>query len=459
MLLALDRDADEPLRRQLEVGIRDAIRTGRLRSGVRLPSSRDLARGLGVSRGVVVDAYDALGAQGFVELRDRAAPVVAPRRVAPSAVRDEDEPVITPPRFDFTATTPDVSLFGRRVWIRALEEVVRSAPDAALDYGDPRGPIETRRVLADYLGRVRGVVAAPSSVVTVQGFSQAIDIAFRVLAASGARRVGFENPSLDEQWETARRAGLEPVPVPVDRDGIRVEDLVVADPDAVVVTPAHQFPTGSVLAPARRRDLLAWAADRRALVIEDDYDAEFRYDRAPVGTLQGLHPAHVLYVGTVSKTLAPALRLGWAVVPPTLLDRFVEAKQYADGGSPTLDQLALAHLFTTGAYEREVRRARVTYRRRRDALLAAVGASLPKCRVTGIAAGLHVLVRLPPGTDETAVVAAAADRHLRLRGLGDFWLAADGRPDPALVLGYARLSESTIAPAVQELAAAVIAAD
>ncbi len=455
MLVTLDRGAREPLRRQLEAAIRDAIRAGRLRTGVRLPSSRDLARGLGVSRGVVVDAYDALGAQGFLELRDRAVPLVAPHGDASMAAREEDAPISPSPRFDFTATTPDVSLFGRRAWLRALEQVVRVAPDAALDYGDPRGALEARRVLAGYLGRVRGVVATPAAVIMVQGFSQAIDIAFRVLAASGARRVGFEDPSLDDQWETARRAGLEPVPIPVDGAGIRVAELVAADPDAVVVTPAHQFPTGGVLAPERRRALLDWAAGRGRLVIEDDYDAEFRYDRAPVGTLQGLDPARVLYVGTASKTLAPSLRLGWTVVPRPLLDRFTEGKLYSDGGSPTLDQLALAHLFTTGAYEQEVRRARATYRRRRDALLAALGASMPECRVAGIAAGLHVLVRLPPGRGEAAVVAAAEARRLRLRALGDFRLAPDADSGAALVLGYARLPEPSIGPAVQELAAAV----
>ncbi|MDP4506958.1 MocR-like pyridoxine biosynthesis transcription factor PdxR [Nonomuraea turcica] len=455
--MALDRDVRTPLRRQLEIAIRDAIRTGRLRPGVRLPSSRDLARGLGVSRGVVVDAYDALGAQGFLVLRDRAVPLVAPSGGMPAVAREVEEPVVPSCIFDFTATTPDVSLFGRRAWLRAFEQALRAAPDADLDYGDPRGALDARRVLADYLGRVRGVVASPAAITVVQGFSQAIDIGFRLLAASGARRVGFEDPSLDEQWETARRAGLQPVPIPVDMDGIRVDELRAIDPDAVVVTPAHQFPTGSVLAPARRRALLDWAADRGALVIEDDYDAEFRYDRTPVGTLQGLDPAHVLYVGTVSKTLAPSLRLGWTVVPPRLRDRFVEGKLYADGGSPTLDQLALAHLFTSGAYEQEVRRARAVYRKRRDTLLDALGSSLPECRVVGIAAGLHVLLRLPPGSDEAAVVAAAEGRRLRVRALGDFRLG-DASFDAALVLGYARLSQPAIAPAVRELAAAVSAA-
>ncbi|WP_272473011.1 PLP-dependent aminotransferase family protein [Baekduia alba] len=444
------------MRRQLETVLREAMRAGSLAAGARLPSSRDLARQLGVSRGVVVDAYGALGAQGFLRLRERAAPTVASRPDSPAGQHaDEQPPIAPPPRFDFAATTPDVSLLDRRAWIRALERSLRDAPDAALDYGDPRGDLGLRRCLVDYLGRVRGVVATPSQVVVVQGFSQAIDLAFRVLAAAGARRVAFEDPSHDEQWVAARRAGLEPVPVPVDGDGIRIEPLAALAPDAVVVTPAHQFPTGAVLESSRRRALLAWAARSDALVIEDDYDSEFRYDRAPVGTLQGLDPSHVLYVGTVSKTLAPALRLGWSVVPAKLLDRFVEAKRYADSGSPALEQLALAHLIDSGAYERAVQRARIAYRRRRDALLAALEESLPDCEVEGIAAGLHVLLRLPAGVGAPEIAAAAEARRLHVRQVADFSLTEQTASQSALVLGYGRLPEPAIAPAVRELAAAV----
>ena len=444
------------MRQQLETALRDAIRAGRLRPATLLPSSRDLANQLGVSRGVVVDAYAALTAQGFLQARDRAVPVVAS---LPSWHSDaEDSAGNLPPdrpRFDFTATTPDVTLFDRRAWSRALEYVLHNMPNAALDYPDPAGCPELRHSLAEYLGRVRGVVASARQVLVVGGFSQAVDLTFRVLAASGARRVAFEEPSHDEQWEAARRAGLELVPIPVDADGIRVSELARADPDVVVVTPAHQFPTGAVLASSRRRDLLSWATRRSALVIEDDYDSEFRYDRAPVGTLQGLDPAHVLYAGTTSKTLAPALRLGWMVVPPRLADSFASAKRYADAGSPTIDQLALARLLTTGNYERAIHKAKTAYRRRRDTLLAAIAESLPDCQVEGIAAGLHVLLRLAVGADEEAAVTAAKQHSIALRPLSDFRLVPRQEPESALLLGYGRVPEPVIEPAVRELARAI----
>jgi GntR family transcriptional regulator / MocR family aminotransferase len=454
--VSVDRALGMPLRRQLEASLRDAVRAGRLRSGTLLPSSRELARQLGVSRGVVVDAYQALTAQGFLQARDRAASTVASLLAQHTETEAEAGAMAAgKSRFDFTATTPDVSLFDRRAWVRAVDHVLRTMPNAALGYPDPAGCPALRDNLADYLGRVRAVAASAGQLLVTAGYSQAIDLTCRVLAASGARRVAFEEFSHDEQWEAARRAGLGLVPVPVDADGIRVGELARADPDAVVVTPAHQFPTGAVLESSRRRALLAWAAQRNALVIEDDYDSEFRYDRAPAGTLQGLDPTQVLYAGTASKTLAPALRLGWIVVPQPLRGHFADAKRYADAGSPAVEQLALARLLATGDYERAVHKARRAYRRRRDTLLAATREYLPGCQVQGIAAGLHVLLHLPPGTDDTAAVTAARERGLALRPLSDFRLTP-GRPSPpALLLGYGRLPEPAITPAVRELAAAI----
>src|SRR5579884_4050948 len=456
VLVELDRGGGPPLRRQLELGLRAAIRGGRLRAGARLPSSRELARQLGVSRGVVVDAYTALGAQGFLDIRPRSAPVVAARPRSPAAASPRAAPASAPaPRYDFIATTPDVSLFPRTAWARAVRHVLTSAPDAALDYGEPQGAPALCRALSEYLGRVRGVLAGLEEIVIVQGLSQAIDLASRVLARRGARRLAFEDPSHHEQWETARLAGLEPVPVPVDGAGLLVERLGGSGAAAVVVTPAHQFPTGAVLEAARRRALLDWAAAAGALVIEDDYDSEFRYDRSPVGTLQGVDPHRVLYIGTASKTLAPALRLGWMAVPQALLADVVQAKLMADAGSPTIDQLALARLFASGAYERAVHHARASYRRRRDALLHALREELPDCRTDGIAAGLHVLLRLPPGIGERAVLAAASARHVRVRALGELRLDPQAPGDAGLLLGYGRLPEAAIAPAVGALAAAV----
>jgi GntR family transcriptional regulator/MocR family aminotransferase len=312
-----------------------------------------------------------------------------------------------------------------------LRKVLAEMPDAALDYGDPRGDDALRAELAAYLVRVRGVVATPEDVVVTGGYTQGLWLACRALKARGARVVAVEDPSLDDAWATIRSAGLEVVGVPVDEHGVRVEALRA---DAILVTPAHQFPTGAVLAPERRRALLAWGG----IVLEDDYDSEYRYDRAPVGTLQRLAPDRVVYLGTTSKTLAPALRLGWLVAPPHLTTAIAQERWAVDSGGPAINARAYARLLATGEVDRHLRRTRRDYRERRDRLVAALHDRLPEGRVTGVAAGLHFLLRLPPGTDEAAVVARLAERRIRVRGLAGYRLTP--RPEePALVIGYGRL--------------------
>ncbi len=437
----------ETLRAAAERMLREAICSGALRPGVRLPSSRALAAQLGVSRGVASEAYGQLTAQGFLAVPTKSAPVVASVASPPPPASPTEKPS-PPPRFDLTPTTPDVALFPRRRWLSAFSEVVRSAPLAALDYGEPRGERELRETLADQLGRTRGVVAAAEQIIVVSGAAQGVDLRARVLAARGARRVGVEDPSLDSQPERLRSNGLAPVAQPVDRDGLVVEGL---DADAVIVTPAHQFPTGAVLSGARRRDLLEWSRTHDALVIEDDYDAEFRYDREPIRALQGLDRTRVAYLGTTSKTLAPALRLAWAVVPEHLADEAEEVKHLLDVCSPPIEQRTLARLIRSGDYDRHVRRARTVYRRRRDALSAALHDHLPELEVEGIAAGLHVLVRLEHGLDDEAV-AARAERHgVRVVPLSRY--AHSGYGAAGLVLGYGCIHEASIPLAIRSLAA------
>ena len=317
-------------------------------------------------------------------------------------------------------------------------------PDAALDYGDPRGDDELRAELAAYLVRVRGVVASPERLVVTSGYTQGLWLTCRALKARGARRVAVEDPSLDDAWATIRSAGLEVVGLPVDEHGIRLEGL---DADAVLVTPAHQFPTGAVLAPERRRALLAWGG----LVLEDDYDSEYRYDRAPVGTLQRLAPDRVVYLGTASKTLAPALRLGWLVAPEALTQAIAQERWAVDSGGPAINARAYARLLATGEVDRHLRRTRRDYRERRDQLVAALAEKLPGCEVAGVAAGLHLLLRLPPGTDEAAVVQRLAERRVRIRGLSRYRLGAR-TGEPALVVGYGRVPLAAIDAAVDALA-------
>ncbi len=442
--IRLDQGHAETLRAAVERTLREAILGGALRPGVRLPSSRALAAQLGVSRGVTTEAYGQLAAQGFLVSRTKAAPVVAEiavpaRPVAPTGAAPR------PSRYDFTPNTPDVTLFPTRRWSSALQEAVRTVPAAAYDYGDPRGDLELRQVLADQLGRTRGVVCEPSRIVVVQGAAQGIDVLARMLAIRGARRVAVEDPSLDTQPQRFRAHGLEAIGQRVDREGLLVEGL---RGDAALVTPAHQFPTGAVLSGTRRRSLLDWARGHETLIIEDDYDAEFRYDRKPVRALQGLDPDHVAYLGTTSKTLAPALRLGWLVLPAKLADEAERVKHLLDVCSPALDQRALARFIARGDYDRHVRRARGIYRGRCERLLAALDTRLPGLPVEGVAAGMHVLLRLPPLDDRT-VAARAEDSGIRVIPLSRFSLS--GSTGGGLVLGYGRIHEDAIEAAVTAL--------
>jgi GntR family transcriptional regulator/MocR family aminotransferase len=447
--LKLDRRRGETLRSALERTLREAIRAGALRAGVRLPSSRVLAVSLGVSRGVVRDAYGQLEAQGFLVTRPRAAPVVA-AVPDPSAPPREAEAATAVPRYDLTPTTPDVTLFPLNRWLSTATRAARRASLVSLDYAESRGAHELRAALADHLGRTRGVIAEPDQITVVQGTAQAFDLLLRVLRRRGATRVAVEDPSHTTNHERIREFGLDLVGQRVDADGLVVEGL---DADAVFLTPAHQFPTGCVLSAERRRQLLDWSRTSSGLIIEDDYDAEFRYDREPVRALQGLAPEHVVQLGTVSKTLAPALRLGWIVAPANLVDETEHAKALLDSFSPTLDQLTLAEFLRLGHYDRHVRRARTVYRRRRDRLLTALSTRLPDLPIEGVAAGVHLLVRLPPGVSDTAIADHARREGIALTPLSAFRLTPSGAG--GLVVGYGRLHETAIENAVETLAKVV----
>jgi GntR family transcriptional regulator / MocR family aminotransferase len=434
------------LRQSLRETLRSAIQEGRLPAGTALPASRRLAAGLGVSRGVASDAYDQLVSEGYLEVRPRSAPVVA---AVAAPTPPAPEPAVPRWRFDFTATTPDVALFPRRVWLRAVQRALAIAPDEALDYGDHRGRVELRTALSGYLARVRGVRVDPGRMVITQGFTQALDLLCHVLAAAGRSTVAMESPSHPGLWATVRQSGLTLAGCPVDEHGLRTARLPALGADAVVVTPAHQFPTGAVMTPARRTALIEWAARTRGLVIEDDYDAEFRYDRTPIGAIQGLDPSRVAHVGTTAKTFAPALRLGWISAPTGLVEDLRARKSAADSGSPAIDQLALASLLTAGEYERHIVRARHAYRRRRDLLLHVLTARFPRLQVSGAAAGMQLLLPLPGQADDTIVAEAAAARGIGITALSPLYLARS--PDRGLLLGFGRLPDHKIPAAVDAL--------
>jgi GntR family transcriptional regulator/MocR family aminotransferase len=455
VLLSVDRDGAGTLGAQIEDGFRRAIRDGALRPGARIPSTRDLARQLGVSRRVAVDAYAQLAAEGWLQLRQGARPRVSDSVAAPDAPAPARRAgAEARPRYDFRPAVPDVSTFPRTAWLRSVREALASMTDADLAYGDPRGVEQLRVALAEYLGRVRGAVADPARVMVTCGYFQGLGLLCRALANTGARRIALEDPSNPEQAHIARAAGLEPVGVAVDDEGIRVDDLARTGAGAVVVTPAHQDPTGVVLSGERRTALIAWLRERDAVAIEDDYDAEYRYDRAAVGALQGLDPDRVVYCGSASKTLVPALRLGWMLLPPALDAAVAAEKLLADRGTNRIDQHAFTDFLARGELDRHLRRMRVRYRARRDALVDALAEALPEATVEGVAAGLHVTVRLPDGVDEEGVRAAAREQRIVFGTMGDNRVGTGDVP-PTLLLGYAQLPEPAIRAGVRELAAAV----
>lgn len=442
--------------RTLRAALREAVRSGRLAPGTRLPSSRDLAADLGVSRGLVTEAYEQLTAEGYLRSgRGAGTWVGGAVRAAPPRARDL-APRSPGTRADFVAGAPDLSLFPRAAWAAAQRGVLAGLAHHELGYPDPRGLPRLRTALAALLARRRGVVADPERLVVVSGVAQATALLGLVLRARGIDAVAVEDPGSPQHGALYAAAGVTTVPVPLDDEGIAPGPLEASGVRSVVTTPAHQFPTGIAYSARRRTRLLDWARSVDGFVLEDDYDGDFRYDRAPVGALQGLDPERVAYTGSVSKSLAPGLRLGWLLVPEALADEVVERKRTLDLGHPALDQALFARFVERGDYDRQLRRCQRAYRDRRDALVAALAEHFPGTRVTGIAAGLHVIAALPDRHGpEAEFVARATAAGVAVRPLSGY--AHSGTvpgPGVRLVLGYAHLSPARIREGVRLLAGA-----
>ncbi|CAL9417905.1 HTH-type transcriptional regulatory protein GabR [Streptomyces sp. enrichment culture] len=433
--------------------LREAVRSGRLAPGTRLPPYRSLAADLGVARNTVADAYAELVAEGWLTARQGSGTRVAERAapLRPAARVPRRAPVHAGPRHDLRQGSPDASAFPRTAWLASYRRALQQAPSEVFGPGDPAGRAELREALTEYLARARGVRTEPGRIVICSGFAHAL----RLLFGGGVLRgpLAVEAYGLGFHREVLTAAGVRTVPLPLDEHGARVDRL--GRERAVLLTPAHQFPTGGPLHPARRTAVLDWARARDGLVLEDDYDGEFRYDRKPVGAVQGLDPERVIHLGSVSKSLSPAVRLGWMVLPERYVDAVLAAKGEREAWASVLDQLCLADFVASGAYDRHVRRMRQRYRGRRDRLVAALAAHAPHIEVSGVAAGLHAVLRLPPGSEASAVKAAAW-RGIALDGLAAFrhpqtdMPAADG-----LVVGYATPSEHAYGPALEALCGAL----
>lgn len=452
LLIELERGAEAPLHEQVERSIRENIQAGRLAAGARLPSSRALASELGISRGVVTEAYSQLVAEGYLITR-QGAPVRVARTVRTATARPPARSMLPSFPLNFHPGLPDLAGFPRDRWLRSLRAAWRQAPIDAVGYPDPRGVPALRQALAEYLGRVRGAAAEPEQLVICTGFTQAFSLLCRWLADRGVERVALEDPGWHPHRVIIEQAGLEVAPVAVDGEGIRVDDLRATAASAVVVTPAHQFPGGATLSRERRAALIEWAEEGERLIVEDDFDAEYRYDGSGLGALQGLAPDRVVYIGSASKRLTPGMRLGWALLPSWMAWPLIQAKAVEDSGSEAIGQLALHDFIERGELDRHVRRMRLRYQRRREALLEALARRVPQCRPSAAAAGLYELVALPEGTDEAALTAAAAARGVGVEGLALHRFNPGGTP--GLVLGFGCLSEPAIERGVRLLAEAL----
>lgn len=454
-VLSVDRASSEPIGRQLQRQLREAIRDGRLAAGDRLPSTRQFAADHGVSRGTVVEAFTQLEAEGYLVTRHGAGTAVAHGvGTAAPAAAVRARPAVS---IDFEYGVPDLNLFPLRDWSWALAAAVRTTPIAELGDGNEYGNERLQSVLASYLRRVRGQAVTEDRIVIVGGFRWGLNVVLRALARRGITRIALEDPGPIGHDLIAERAGMSVAHVGVDRDGVLVDRLEATNARVVLVTPAHQSPTGVLLSAHRRTRLLEWARASDGYIIEDDYDAELRHDQQAVGALQGLAPDRVIAMGSTSKTLAPGLRLGWISTPGELLPDVLGEKMLAGRNPPAFEQVALAELIDSGRFDRHIRRTRQIYAGRQRTLVAAVAEHAPSTEVTGLAAGCHALLTLPEDADEDHVVAELHRRGVPINGLRRYGSGTNAHP-PALVVGFGNVTDARIREGIHILGEVLTAA-
>jgi GntR family transcriptional regulator / MocR family aminotransferase len=463
----------EPLFQQVYRGLRQAILSGTFRAADRLPSTRDLAQELRISRTVVLLAYDQLVAEGFAAGRGGSGTYVSaglgaarPRTQEKSArlqlsrygeaaadvASSVDFPGrrAIPLRYDFAyGGRGDVETFPFEMWRRILLRHARTAPIRELDYGAAAGSLALREAISIHVRRARAVLCDSSQVIVVNGSQQALDLIARVLIEPGAP-VAIEDPQYQGTREIFRTAGARLQPVPVDRDGLNPAELP-KNARVAFVTPSHQFPTGAILPLARRLALLGWARRQDGVIVEDDYDGEFRYEGQPLESLQGLDTeGRVIYLGTFSRTIFSALRIGYLIAPKSLVPAFTAAKWLCDRHTATLEQETLAEFIATGMYERHLRRIRRRNTAHREALLDAIHKYLgERVEVSGDGAGTHVVLWPKKRIPENKVIEKAASKEVGVYGISRYYLARPTKS--ALMLGYSRMNPEKIREGIRRL--------
>ncbi|WP_094770425.1 MocR-like pyridoxine biosynthesis transcription factor PdxR [Microbacterium gorillae] len=413
--------------------LRAAIAGGTVPVGTRLPATRVLAAELSLARGTIAASYQLLIDEGLLATNQGGGTTVAAAPVASEVRTPSPDVEGEPDLLDISSGLPDLSAFPRAAWLRAERLVLATATSRELGYVDPQGEPRLRAALAGWLARSRGVTVSPDSVIVTAGVAGALSLLSQVLRDRGVTGCAIEDPGADGTRRVLEYWMDTISPIPVDGEGLNVDRLAASGERAVLVTPAHQFPTGVVLSPQRRRALHAWAEDVDGLIIEDDYDSEYRYDRAPVRALQAAAPDRIVHVSSLSKVLAPALRLGWMIAPSHLRQDLVRKRWATDLGSPALPQLVLAELIESGALERQLRSLRLRHRERRDAAVRALAEHLPGCGIAGIAAGLHLVVSLPDGVDDAEISARARDLGIGVQPLSRHRFEPG---PPGLVIAY-----------------------